>query len=276
VSTTVADQDAVNAAQAVGIASIAPTAVPLKGPRVRRMKPSALFGTPIVLILMLGATYIYVHSQKLDSIEKRTLNEPYLRTALGQHMKVALYATFFILLISIPLGVVLSRRWARFGAPVVLIIANVGQAAPVVGVLTLLVLGTHDVGVPIALIAFVPYGILPILRNTIVGLQQIDKNLIEAARGIGMNPRQVLFKIELPLSVPVLLAGVRTTLTLTVAVTVLATFVDAGGLGDIIVNGLKLNRTPVEITGAVLAVSIALFIDWVARLIEDVLRPRGL
>jgi osmoprotectant transport system permease protein len=276
VSTTIADQDAVNAAQAVGIASIAPTAVPLKGPRVRRMKTSALFGTPIVLILMLGATYIYVHSQKLDSIEKRTLNEPYLRTALEQHMKVALYATFFILLISIPLGIVLSRRWARFGSPVVLIIANVGQAAPVVGVLTLLVLGTHDVGVPVALIAFVPYGILPILRNTIVGLQQIDKNLIEAARGIGMNPRQVLFKIELPLSVPVLLAGVRTTLTLTVAVTVLATFVDAGGLGDIIVNGLKLNRTPVEITGAVLAVSIALFIDWVARLIEDVLRPRGL
>jgi osmoprotectant transport system permease protein len=261
---------------AAGVATIAPTAVPLKTPPVRRMTVGALVGTPIVLVLMLGGLYLWIHSITLDSIEKRTLNSSYLSTALWQHMKVALLATLLILLISVPLGVVLSRRWARFASPIVLLIANVGQAAPVVGVLTLLVLSLHETGISVALIAFVPYGVLPILRNTIVGLQQIDRNLIEAAKGIGMNSRQVLMKIELPLSVPVLLAGVRTTLTLTVAVTVLATFVNAGGLGDIIVNGLKLNRTPVLVTGAALAVAVALLIDWLARLIEDVLRPRGI
>jgi osmoprotectant transport system permease protein len=78
------------------------------------------------------------------------------------------------------------------------------------------------------------------------------------------------------LAVPILLAGVRTTLVLTVGVATLATFVNAGGLGDIIVNGLKLNRLPVEITGAVLAMCVAFFVDWVARIAEDVLRPRGL
>jgi len=109
-----------------------------------------------------------------------------------------------------------------------------------------------------------------------VGLQQIDPSLIEAAQGIGMKPRQILTRVELPLAVPVLLAGVRTTLVLTVGVATLATFVNAGGLGDIIVNGLKLNRVPVEVTGALLTMCVALFVDWLARIGEDFFRPHGL
>ena len=242
---------------------------------VHRLRPARLVITPLVLLGVLLTLYFWVTSQELDSIEKRTLNRDYLVTALLAQIKIALLASLIILLIAVPLGIVLSRRRARFAAPLFLIVANIGQAFPAIGLLVLLTL-VFGIGLKVALICFVAYGVLPVLRNTIVGLQQIDPSLIEAARGIGMKPRQILTRVELPLAVPVLLAGVRTTLVLTVGVATLATFVNAGGLGDIIVNGLKLNRIPVEVTGALLTMCVAFFVDWLARIAEDLFRPNGL
>lgn len=231
--------------------------------------------TPLVLLVVLGALYAWVSSKQLDSIEQRTLNRDYLVTSVVQHLKIALLASALILLIAVPLGIVLSRRSARYASPLFLVLANIGQALPAIGLLVLLTLKL-GIGLRVALIAFVAYGVLPVLRNTIVGLQQIEPTFVEAARGIGMKPRQILLRVELPLAVPVLLAGVRTTLVLTVGVATLATFVNAGGLGDIIVNGLKLNRLTVEVTGAVLTMCVAFFVDWIAHMAEDVFRPRGL
>ena len=240
-----------------------------------RVRAGRLVTTPIVLLTVLVALYFWVSGQKLDSIEQRTLNREYLVTAVIAQIKIALLASAIILVIAVPLGIVLSRRRARFAAPLFLILANVGQAFPAIGLLVLLTL-IFGIGLKVALISFVAYGVLPVLRNTIVGIQQIDPGLIEAARGIGMKPRQILSRVELPLAVPVLLAGVRTTLVLTVGVATLATFVNAGGLGDIIVNGLKLNRTTVEVSGALLTMCVAFFVDWLARIGEDLFRPNGL
>jgi ABC-type proline/glycine betaine transport system permease subunit len=231
--------------------------------------------TPVVLAAALVALYLWVHGKQLDSIEMRTLNRTYLVDAVLTQLKIAFISSAIILAIAIPLGVVLSRRRARYAAPAFLVLANIGQALPAVGFLVILTL-VIGVGLKVALVCFVAYGVLPVLRNTIVGLQSIDPDLIEAAKGIGMSPARVLTRVELPLAVPVLLAGVRTTLVLTVGVATLATFVNAGGLGDIIVNGLKLNRLTVEITGAVLTMCVAFFVDWFARMAEDLLRPRGL
>ena len=109
-----------------------------------------------------------------------------------------------------------------------------------------------------------------------VGLSQVDANITESARGMGMTPTQVLIRIELPLAVPVILAGLRTSLVFCVGVATVATFINAGGLGDMIVNGLKLQRFPVLIAGAVIVSCIALLIDWIAGIAEDLLRPRGI
>lgn len=231
--------------------------------------------TPVLIAGILIALYEWVHGIALDSIEQRTLNRDYLQTAVYQHFKLTVLATALTLLIAIPLGVALSRPRTRYVAPFILGLANLGQAFPAIGLLVLLTM-RFGVGIRVALISIVAYGVLPVLRNTIVALQQIDPGLTEAARGIGMRPRQVLLRIELPLAVPVMLAGVRTTLVLAVGVATLATFVNAGGLGDIIVNGLKLDRIPVQVTGAVLVMCIAFFVDWLARIAEDVLRPRGI
>ena len=240
-----------------------------------RLRSLRMAVTPVVLAVVLVALYLWVHGQTLDSIEQRTLNRAYITRAVWQQFEIAFLASALILVIAVPLGVLLSRPALRYAAPVFLIAANLGQALPAIGLLVMLTL-TVGIGLKVALICFVAYGVLPVLRNTIVGLQQIDPNLVEAARGIGMGPVRVLLRVELPLAVPVLLAGVRTTLVLTVGVATLATFVNAGGLGDIIVNGLKLNRLTVEVTGAVLTMCVAFFVDWLARLGEDLLRPRGL
>lgn len=243
--------------------------------RTSRRNVLRLATTPVLIAVALLGLYLWVHAQNLDSIEQRTLNWSYLSTAIGQHLKLTFLAAAITLVIAVPLGIALSRPRARLVAPLFLGLANIGQAFPAIGLLVLLTMKL-DVGVKVAMISIVAYSVLPVLRNTIVGLQQIDPAVVEAAGGIGMRPGEILRKIELPLAVPVLMAGVRTTLVLAVGVTTLATFVNAGGLGDIIVNGLKLNRFPVQVTGAVLVMCIAFFVDWLARIAEEFTRPRGL
>jgi osmoprotectant transport system permease protein len=180
-------------------------------------------------------------------------------------------ASALVAILAIPTGIALSRTRSRVVRSVVLSVANVGQATPAIGVIILLAIIWQTT----AVVALVIYSFLPVLRNTLIGLQQVDENVRESARGMGMTPNQVLFRVELPLAVPVILAGLRTSLVFAVGVATVATFINAGGLGDMIVNGLKLQRYPVLITGAVLVACIALLIDWVAGLAEDRLRPRG-
>ena len=109
-----------------------------------------------------------------------------------------------------------------------------------------------------------------------VGLEQVDRSVIEAGRGMGLTKRQALRHIELPLAVPVILAGVRTALVITVGMAALAFLIGGGGLGETISAGLKLSRDLVLITGAVMTALVALTVDWIAALIEKTLRPKGL
>lgn len=226
---------------------------------------------PLLLIVIWIALFVWVSSQELDSIELRTLNAEYLQTRTLEHLRLTAAATVLVILIAVPLGVILTRPFARGFAPLVLNIANIGQAVPAVGLLILLTLW-FGIGFNIALFSLVVYSLLPVLRNTIIGIEQVDPALKEAGTGMGMSKRMVLFQIELPLAVPVILAGVRTALVIAVSVSTIATFVNAGGLGDIIVNGIKLQRAPVLITGSVLLASLALLIDWVGGVVENLLR----
>lgn len=233
--------------------------------------------TPVVLALVLAALAWHVASRPHDLIEQRSLNWPYLVSRTVQHLELTAVVTVLILLIAVPLGVLLTRRRSRRIAGPVLAAANVGQALPSLGLIVLLAVVFVGLGVnQIAVIAFVLYGILPVLRNTIAGLQQVDPAVIESALGMGMTRGTVLWKIELPLAVPVMLAGVRTALVITVGTVALATFVGAGGLGDVISNGISSSRNLVLVTGSVLVAVLALAIDWLAGIAEDLLRPRGL
>jgi osmoprotectant transport system permease protein len=236
---------------------------------------ASLFVTPALLLVALIGLYGYVHASPLDSIERRSLNRAYLTERVIQHVQLTGVSTVLVILIAIPLGIMLTRPAMRRATPFVLAVVNVGQAVPSIGVLVLLGL-TLGFGYRYAVIALVLYSFLPVLRNTMAGLQRVDRSLIDAGRGMGMTKRLVLGRVELPLAVPVMMAGIRTALIINVGTATLATFTNAHGLGDVIDAGLKLNREPVLITGAVLVAVLALTIDWLAGLAERVLRPRGL
>jgi osmoprotectant transport system permease protein len=232
-------------------------------------------GLPLLLVAVCGALFIYLATANLDEIERRTINAGFISQRLVEHIELAGLSTILVIAIAVPLGILLTRPGARRLTPIALAVANIGQAVPSIGLLVLLAL-TVGVGFNEAIIALVVYSVLPVLRNTMVGLQQVDYSLIEAGRGMGMTRLGVLVRIELPLAVPVILAGIRTALVINVGTATLATFVDGGGLGDLINNGLRLSRQPVVLAGGVLTAVLALFIDWLAGITEEVLRPRGL
>jgi osmoprotectant transport system permease protein len=193
---------------------------------------------------------------------------------VDEHIRISIFSALVVAAIAIPLGILISRTNSKLVSFLVLGLANIGQATPAVGVIILLAL-IFGIGWPTAVAALVLYGLLPVLRNTVVGINQIDPNITESARGMGMKPMQVLFKVELPLAVPVILAGFRTALVFSVGVATIATFINAGGLGEVIVVGLKLTRPAVLLTGAVVVSCIALLLDWLAGLVEDALKPKG-
>lgn len=232
-------------------------------------------GTPLLIVASLGAllTFLYVRGEP-DKIESFALNWEYMLAKVDEHIRISIFSALIVAAIAIPLGIVISRTNSKVVSLGVLGLANIGQATPAVGVIILLAL-IFGIGWPTAVAALVLYGLLPVLRNTIVGINQIDANITESARGMGMKPMQVLFKVELPLAVPVILAGFRTALVFSVGVATIATFINAGGLGEVIVVGLKLTRPAVLLTGAVVVSCIALLLDWLAGLVEDALKPKG-
>ncbi|MEU6744128.1 ABC transporter permease [Streptosporangium sandarakinum] len=231
--------------------------------------------TPAAVCAVLAVLYVWVGAQDLDSIERRSLNRSVILAKAVEHLEMALAATALVVVIAIPLGIVASRSRNRVVTPVILTAANLGQAVPCVGILVLCTF-LMGVGFQTALVGLVAYSVLPVLRNTMVGIQQVDPALVEAARGMGMTRGQVLRRVELRLAVPAILAGLRTALVLAVGVATLGAFVAAGGFGELIVNGLKLNRMPVTVVGGVLTACIAFLIDWLGAIAEDMLKPRGL
>ncbi len=235
----------------------------------------SLFGMPIFIAAVLLITYFYVHSIELDSIEQRTLTADRLSRGLREHLKLTFVSTILVVLIAIPAGIAVTRPAFSKATPFVLAIGNAGQAIPSFGFITIIVIW-FGVGFNSVIIGLVAYSALPILRNTMVGLQQVDENVIKAARGMGLSPGQILTRVELPLAVPVMLAGIRTALIINVGTASLATFYNAGGLGYFIVQGIGLNRDAILITGVVLVASLALIIDYLASVLGRAASPKGL
>ncbi|GAA1305908.1 ABC transporter permease [Saccharothrix xinjiangensis] len=244
--------------------------------QVRRAERLRLLVQPIAVLVLVGGVLAWAFGQDLDSIERQSINAPALASATRDHLVISFAVTALVLVVAVPLGVLLTRRWARRAAPVFLGIATIGQASPAIGILVLFFLVSGLDGLWAAVLPIAFYTLLPVLRNTVVGLQGVDPALVDAGRGIGMSSATVLRRIELPLAVPLILAGLRTALVHAVGVATLAVFVNGGGLGLLIDTGYKLARVTVLITGAVLAVGLALLVDWLGAVAEAHLGPKGL
>ncbi|MCW2757301.1 MAG: transporter permease [Nocardioidaceae bacterium] len=236
-----------------------------------------LFGIPIIVVVGF-LLYVWWHqTADLDFVETSSLGWSDVWLAVWQHIRLTVVSAVIVVAIAVPLGVVLTRPGLKRAAPAVVGIANAGQAAPSIGLIVLLFIWLSSFsGFWVAIVALSLYGLLPVLRNTITGLQGVDPTLVEAGRGLGLSNAAVLLRVELPLAIPVIMAGVRTALVLLVGTAALATFINAGGLGGILTAGITLYRYPVMVAGAVLVALLALMIEWLGRVLELIARPKGI
>lgn len=237
---------------------------------------------PLLLLVVLAGLYVWVQGQVLDSIEQRQLTTAFITQKLVEHVRVSLLSTVLVILIAVPMGILATRPHLRRYAPGIIAFGNFGQAIPSLGLLTIIFLGARTLpwlpstGLVPVVMALTAYSALPILRNTMVGLQQVDTNLLEAGRGMGLSNLDVLRTIEMPLAVPVILAGVRTALIINVGTGALVFLYGGGGLGELIFQGFQLRRTSILMTGAVLTAALALLIDYLAGVAEATMKPKGL
>lgn len=229
----------------------------------------------IVLILVVGVL-VWAFSRDLTATQQGSITASNLATLTWQHILITAAVVIIVVIIAVPLGTLLTRPGYTRLAPFFVGIANIGAAAPAVGLLVLFYLATRQTGFWIGVLPIAFYSLLPVLRNTILGYQEVDKTLIDAGRGQGMSSLTVLRRLEFPMAVPYILAGLRTSLVLAVGTATLCFLVSAGGLGILIDTGYKLRDNVTLVTGAVLAVSLALFVDWLGALAEQFLGPKGL
>lgn len=187
-----------------------------------------------------------------------TANSDLLVSQAIQHLNIAMTALLFGVLLWVPAGA-LVRRNDR-AAELLLGWAGTMLTIPSLALLSLLI-PLVGIGVPAAVVALVLYAALPITRNTYVGLTNVDEAMVEAGRGLGMTDRQLLLKVRVPLALSVIMAGIRQAAVLLVAITTVAAFFGAGGLGDSIFSGIRLDN-PNQIIGAAMVIStIAIALD---------------
>lgn len=174
------------------------------------------------------------------------------------HIGLTFVSLLLALLIGLPLGILIARK--KQLASAVLGIAGVLQTIPSVALLGFLI-PLLGIGIGPALVALFLYALLPIIRNTFVGITEVSPSVIEAARGVGMTDVQILTKVQLPLALPVIFAGIRTATVINVGVATLAAYVAAGGLGEFIFSGIALSNVNMMLAGAIPAALLAVCFD---------------
>lgn len=196
---------------------------------------------------------------------------PDLWQRTGEHLILTAVPTAIAIAIGVPLGILAARtRWLR--GPL-LGMAGILQTIPSLAMLALLLALLQQIGSLPAIIALTLYALLPIVRNTLAGLESVSAEIVEASLGIGMTYRQQLWLIKLPLALPVIMAGIRTAAVISVGIATLAAFIGAGGLGQFITRGLALSDTRLILLGAVPAGLLALLVDGMLAATEWSFRP---
>ncbi len=175
-----------------------------------------------------------------------------------QHLGLTFTSLLLAVVVGLPLGILIARKRRISGS--VLGIAGVLQTIPSIALLGFMI-PVFGIGATPAIVALLIYALLPIIRNTYTGITEVDDTVKEAAKAMGMNQRQLLLKVELPLAMPVIIAGIRTAAVINVGVATLASFIGAGGLGEFIFGGISLNNTNMILAGAIPAALLAVILD---------------
>ena len=185
--------------------------------------------------------------------------------ALGQHVAIAVTALVIAFAIALPVGIVAARRERVYA--VAITVSGFLYTIPTLAFLALLI-PLVGLGRTNAIIAMVAFSLVVLIRNVATGIRGVSADVIDAARGMGMNARQLLLRVELPLAAPVIVAGLRVAAVTVISVTVVAAYVNAGGLGTLIFNGIATDHPPKIWSGALTACALAIAVDGALALIE--------
>jgi osmoprotectant transport system permease protein len=190
-----------------------------------------------------------------------------------EQIYISFSALLLGIIVAVPVGIAILRYPKT--AKVVIGVANVLQTVPSLALLALMI-PIFGIGQLPAIVALFLYSLLPILRNTYIGMKNVSPDLLDSAKGMGMTRRQIIWIVQLPQALPVIMAGIRLSAVYMIAWATLASYIGAGGLGDFIFNGLSLYEPELIIGGTIPVTILALLTDWGLRALEKRLTPINL
>ncbi|MGI6127781.1 MAG: ABC transporter permease [Planifilum sp.] len=235
-----------------------------------KRKSEHLIRTGLILVMVAFLAWAYV----AGSFQYMLEHPDELLHLIIQHLQLVGLSTLLAVAIALPLGVLVTRPRFRRLEWIVVNFANVGQTVPSLAVLAL-AMSYLGLGYQTAVFALWFHSLLPILRNTVAGIESVSPDIIDAGKGMGMKPMQVLWKLELPNASYAIIAGIRTATVINVGSAALAFLIGGGGLGDFIFTGISLYDTGIMLAGAVPVTALALLIDWLLGLLEKWIVPKG-
>jgi osmoprotectant transport system permease protein len=200
-------------------------------------------------------------------------NSAYILDKVGEHLYLAGVAVLLACAVGIPVGFLITNN--KKVASIVVGIANTIQTIPSLALFAFAI-SIFGIGADNAIFALFLYALLPIIKNTLIGIRNVSPTMIEAARGMGMSRMQIMFQVEVPLAISVIMGGVRIATVTAIGIATIATLIGAGGLGQLIYQGIGMMNYEMIFAGAICSAALALLADFLLGLVEKKLTSKGL
>lgn len=197
-----------------------------------------------------------------------------LRLSL-QHFWLFIISLIIAIIVGVILSIIATEEGREKVGQVIISITGAAQAVPSIAVIALVFIYVGIGAVP-AIISLIIYSLVPIVFNATSGILSVPKNIIEAGKGMGFTRNQILWKIKIPIAIPVIMGGIRSASTIIIGTTVVASVIGGGGLGDLIFIGLKLNKPETLFAGAFCSALMAIIVDTILARVEKTITPKGL
>lgn len=196
-------------------------------------------------------------------------------SALEIHIFIFLVSLTFSIIIGIAISIFITQEGKKKIGRVILSVMGAAQSVPSLVIIALIFIFV-GIGIKPAIIALVIYGLVPIIFNATSGILSVRPNIIEAGKGMGLTQNQLLWKVKIPIALPVIMGGIRSSSTIIIGSATVAAVIGGGGLGDFIFIGLKLQKPEMLISGALTVSLLAIIVDYIMAMIEKKVVPKGL